>query len=186
MRRTPLATRTAAIGAALALSWAAGWAGTALAAPAHADQAFATMAAQAGLAEQQAGQLAQQSATMPQLRKYGQTLANNYSQYNDQLQQIAQQQNLNLPNQPTVYQHAMGQRLLGMNGDAFDHAFLQQQVQSQGATLVRFQQEAKSGHDPALRKFAHDTVPMLRQQLLTAQMLLNQVPGPENTWRGED
>lgn len=182
MRRMPLAARTAVLGATLALGFVPG----ALAAPSHADQAFATMAAQAGLAEQQAGQMAQQSAEMPQLRRYGQTLANNYGQYNDQLQQIAQQQNLNLPSAPTVYQHAQSQQLLGMNDGAFDHAFLRQQVQSQGAMLVRFQQEARSGHDPVLRKFAHDTLPMLRQQLMAAQTLLRQAPGQEGGWRGED
>ena len=194
MQRTPLAVTTAslgaAIGAVLAAAFAAAialaWAGAALAAPSHADQAFAAMAAQAGQAELQAGQLAQQSASMPRLRQYGQTLVNNYGQYNDQLQQLAQQQNLTLPDQPTVYQHAESQRLLGLNGDAFDHAFLTEQVRQQGAYLARFQQEANSGHDPDLRKFAHDSLPMLRLQLLTAQSLLNQVPSPGTTWRGQD
>lgn len=177
MRRTWLA----ATAAGLLLAWT-----SAYAAPSHADAGFAAMAAQAGQAELQAGQLAQQSAGMPRLRQYGQTLVNNYNQYTDQLQQIAAQQNLNLPEQPTIYQHAQNQRLLGMNGDAFDRAFLTQEVRAQGAYLVRFQQEARSGHDPALRKFAHDTLPMLRVQLMTAQSLLNQVPSQENTWRGQD
>jgi putative membrane protein len=146
----------------------------ALAAPAPADKAFAMTAAQSGLAEVQAGQMASQKATSGSVKQFGQKLVTDHSQANDQLQQIAQQENLTLPTQPNSTQQAQGQRLSGLSGAAFDKAFVLDEVQDHQQAIATFQREAKSGKDPALKDFAQKSLPMLRQHLQMAQSLNNQ------------
>jgi predicted outer membrane protein len=77
MQRTSLALTVAGILLA---------ATTAFAAPSQVDKSFAISAAQSGLAEVQAGQLASQRATSPQVKQYGQKLVTDHTQANDQLQ----------------------------------------------------------------------------------------------------
>ncbi len=143
----------------------------AFAEPSQADKAFAATAAQSGLAEVQAGQLASQRATSAQVKQYGQKLVTDHTQANDQLQQIAQQDNLTLPTQPSATGQSQGQRLNGLSGSAFDSAFVSGEVRDHQQAIALFQREAQSGHDPALKDFAQKSLPMLRQHLQMAQSL---------------
>ena len=146
----------------------------ALAVPSQADKTFAMTAARSGLAEVQAGQLATQKATSPQVKQYGQTLVTDHSKANDELQQIAQQENLTLPPQPGASERSQDQQLGGMSGSAFDSAFVSDEVRDHQQAIATFQREAQSGHDPALKDFAQKTLPMLRQHLQMAQSLNSQ------------
>jgi len=165
MQRTSLALTTAGM---LLTATAA------FAALTQADKSFATTAAQSGLAEVQAGQLASQRATSPQVKQYGQKLVTDHSQANDQLQQIAQQDNLTLPTQPSAFEHAQGQRLTGLSGSEFDKAFVTGEVRDHEQAIALFQREAQSGRDPALKDFAQKSLPMLRQHLQMALSLNGQ------------
>lgn len=162
MQRTSLAL--AAAGTLLAAT-------AAFATPSQADKSFAMIAAQSGLAEVQAGQLASQRATSPQVKQYGQKLVTDHTQANDQLQQIAQQDNLTLPTQPSVTQQNQDKRHTGMSGSAFDKAFVSGEVRDHEQAIALFQREAQSGRDPALKDFAQKGLPMLRQHLQMAQSL---------------
>jgi putative membrane protein len=165
MQRTTLALTAAA----LLLTATAAFAD-----PSQADKAFATTAAQSGLAEVQAGQLASQRATSPQVKQYGQKLVTDHTQANDQLQQIAQQDNLTLPTQPSATEQHLDQRLTGLSGPAFDSAFVSGEVRDHEQAIALFQREAQSGRDPALKDFAQKSLPMLRQHLQMALSLNSQ------------
>jgi putative membrane protein len=146
----------------------------AFAMPSQADKTFAMTAAQGGLAEVQDGQLAAQKAASPQVKQYAQKLVTDHSRANDQLQQIAQQENLTLPTQPSSTEQAQDKRLTGLTGSAFDSAFVSGEVRDHQQTIALFQREATSGHDPALKDFAQKTLPVLRQHLQMAQSLGSQ------------
>ena len=55
--------------------------------------------------------------------------------------------------------------LAKQHGAAFDHAYIQGQIADHQAALTLFQQEATRGTDPALKTFAADALPTLRQHL---------------------
>ena len=165
MQRTSLVLTTA--GMLLAAT-------AALAEPSQADKTFAATAARSGLGEVQAGQLATQKATSPQVKQYGQTLVTDHSKANDELQQIAQQENLTLPAQPGASDQSQAHRLSSMSGSAFDTAFVNDEVRDHRQAIATFQKEAQSGQDPALKDFAQKTLPMLRQHLQMAQSLNSQ------------
>jgi putative membrane protein len=162
MQRTSLALATAGM---LVTATAA------LAEPSQADKTFAMAAAQSGIAEVQAGQLATQKATSARVKQYGQKLVTDHTQANDQLQQIAQQENLTLPARPNGAEQSQDQELSGMPGSAFDGAFVSDEVRDHQQAIATFRREAQSGHDPALKDFAQKALPMLRQHLQMAQSL---------------
>jgi putative membrane protein len=154
----------------------AGLLGLALAAPASAalssqDKNFAHEAAQGGLAEVQTAQIIQQRSPSSGVKQFAQTLQQDHTQANQQLQQIAQQQNLTLPDQPTGNQRAEMKTLRGLSGAQMDHQFVDYEVRDHKHDIASFEREARQGKDPALKSFAQQTLPVLRKHLQMAQSL---------------
>ena len=69
---------------------------------AKADQTFVMKAAQGGLAEVQLGQLAAQKASNPDVKAFGQKMVDDHTKANDQLKQVAAQDNIAIPAEPAV------------------------------------------------------------------------------------
>lgn len=145
----------------------------AMAAP-SADKKFAMKAAKDGLAEVQLGQLAQQKAASPQVKEFGQTLVNDHTQANQELQQIAQGAGMTLPSQPSNKEQEAMQKLQNLSGPAFDKAFVRDEIKDHRKDIGEFQKEAQSGSDPALKAFAEKTLPVLQKHLQMAQSLKQQ------------
>jgi putative membrane protein len=133
------------------------------------DRDFAQKAAAGGLAEVSLGQLAQQNGNSEQVKEFGQRMVTDHSQANQELQQIAQQENLTLPTEPGSKDQALQKRLNGLKGTAFDSAYAQDMVKDHQQDVAEFRKEAQSGQDPALKAFAQKTLPVLQQHLQMAQ-----------------
>ena len=146
-------------------------AGQASAELSSADRNFATKAASGGLAEVQTAQMAKQKAESPKVKAFADRIISDHTQANNELQQIAQQENLTLPSEPSKQERSATQRVSGMTGAAFDRTYAQQEVRDHQQDIALFQQEANSGRDPALKQFAQKTLPTLRQHLQMAQGL---------------
>jgi putative membrane protein len=146
-------------------------AGQASAELSSADRNFATKAASGGLAEIQTAQMAKQRADSPKVKAFADRMISDHTQANNDLQQIAQQENLTLPSEPSKQERSATQRVSGMTGAAFDRTYAQQEVRDHQQDIALFQQEANSGRDPALKQFAQKTLPTLRQHLQMAQAL---------------
>jgi putative membrane protein len=144
-------------------------AGSALATVSATDRTFAQKAAAGGLAEVSLGQLAQSNASSQQVKDFGHQMVTDHSQANQELQQIAQTENLTLPTTPDSKDQALQKRLSGLNGAAFDAAYTQDMVRDHQQDIAEFKREAQSGQDPALKAFAQKTLPILQQHLQMAQ-----------------
>jgi len=141
------------------------------AAPSNADRDFVQKAASGGMAEVQAAELAQQRAGSPQVKQFASRMITDHTQANTELQQIAQQQNITMPTKPAAKEASAEQRLRGLNGAAFDKAYVQHELQDHQQTVALFQQQARSGQDPELKAFAQKTLPVLQQHLQMVQAL---------------
>ena len=146
------------------------------AAPAHADlsnadRSFLEQAASGGLAEVQTAQLAQQRSSSPQVKQFANRIITDHTLANTELLQIAQDQNITLPEQPSTKDGSVYRRLIGLNGTAFDQAYAQAEVSDHQQDITLFRKEAQSGQDPALKSFAQKTLPILVQHLQLAQSL---------------
>ena len=144
-------------------------AGPAVAALSSTDRSFAQNAAAGGLAEVALGQLAQQNASSQQVKAFGQQMVTDHGQANQELQRIAQTENLTLPTAPASKDQALQKRLSGLKGSAFDAAYMQDMVKDHKQDVAEFQREAQSGQDPALRAFALKTLPTLQKHLQMAE-----------------
>ena len=133
------------------------------------DQTFIDHAATSNVAEINAGQMAANKAASAPVKQLGETMVADHTKANDQLAQIAQQEGISLPTQPTAQQRAEAQKLMALNGTQFDQAFAQNEVQDHEKAIAEFRTEAKSGHDPALKSFAEQTIPVLQKHLRMAQ-----------------
>ena len=136
-----------------------------------ADQQFAKQAASGGMAEIQAAQLAQQRAGSPQVRQFASRMISDHTDANNELQQIAQQENIDLPSQPDSRDMAGVKRLSGLNGTQFDQSYAQEELRDHQQDVAMFRKEAASGKDQALKEFAQKTLPTLQQHLQLAQGL---------------
>ena len=154
--------------------------------PSRADQAFAAFAAESGMADAEAGQLAMQHGASAQVKRLGQQLMNDQTGESDALQQIAQQENLTLPAAPSVMQQAQTRRLNTLYGPDFDKAFVNAEVAQSSQEIATFQKEARSGHDPALKEYAQETLPALRRHLALVQSINTETTAGEGTWHGQD
>jgi putative membrane protein len=136
-----------------------------------ADHTFATKAASGGQAEVVLGQLAMKNATSPQVRQFGQQMVTDHTQANQELQTIARQQNLTLPDKPDAASQVKEQRLQASTGTVFDTAYARDMVQDHQQDIADFQQEATAGKDPALKAFAQKYLPVLKHHLEMAQAI---------------
>lgn len=135
------------------------------------DREFMEEAASGGMAEVEAAQLAQQRASSQQVKDFASRMITDHTQANKELQQIAQQENVTLPTQPTGKDAAATKKLSGLNSTAFDKAYMQDQLSDHQQVVSLFRKEASSGQDPALKAFAQKTLPILQQHLQMAEAL---------------
>lgn len=138
------------------------------------DKAFATKAAQGGLAEVMIGQLALQKSGSPEVKQFGQTLANDHMQANKELEQIARAENITLPSQIGSDEQQETAKLQNLSGADFDKELVQNEIKDHQKDIAEFQQEAQSGADPALKAFAQKTLPVLQKHLQMAESLSRQ------------
>jgi len=141
----------------------------AMAALSPADRSFAENAAAGGLAEVALGQLALHNGSSQQVKAFGQQMVTDHGQANQELQQIAQTENLTLPTAPASKDQALQKKLSGLKGAAFDAAYTQDMIKDHKQDIAEFQREAQSGQDPALKAFAQKTLPTLQKHLQMAE-----------------
>lgn len=135
------------------------------------DESFADTAAQGGLAEVAMGQLAQQKASSQAVKQFGQTLVDDHTQSNRELQQIAKQEDIGLPTQPSANDVSEKQKLQGLSSGEFDRQFVQGEVKDHQKDIALFEQEARSGKNDALKSYAEKSLPVLKKHLQIAQSL---------------
>ncbi len=128
-----------------------------------ADRTFVEKAASGGLAEVEMGQMAQQKAQNDQVRQFGQRMVDDHSRANQQLQQIAANNNITLPSGPDSKHRTKSQEMQKLSGARFDRAYMQDMVQDHRQDIALFEKEAKQGKYADLKQFAEQTLPTLRE-----------------------
>jgi len=138
---------------------------------AAADTTFMKKAARGGLAEVELGQLATQKASSDDVKKFGQRMVDDHSKANDQLKQVAAQEHIDLPTEPSAKDKATKARLEKLSGEQFDRAYMADMVKDHKADVAEFEHESKMAADPAVKSFAQQTLPALREHLKEAEKI---------------
>ncbi|MGY1691976.1 DUF4142 domain-containing protein [Geodermatophilus sp. SYSU D01105] len=137
----------------------------ALAAPSDQDVTWMQAAHQSNLAEIAAGNAAQQSATTPEVRDLGAMFVQMHTQLDQQLTQAAQQFGVELPGGPTAEQQQQLAAVQQNSGQAFDTAWIAQQIGSHSTTLAATQRELQNGSDQTVLQLANAATPVVEQHL---------------------
>ena len=115
-----------------------------------ADHKFASEAASGGMAEVKLGELAQQKAASEKVKEFGQRMVTDHSKAGEELKQVAQQENLNLPQRLSREDQATYDRLSKLNGKQFDEAYTRAMLTDHQKDVAALQKESSSGKENTL------------------------------------
>ncbi len=135
------------------------------------DTTFLKKAAAGGLAEVELGQLAQQKASSEEVKKFGERMVTDHTKANDELKAVAQKENVELPQEPSAKDKATKARLEKLSGAQFDQAYMKDMVKDHRTDVSEFEHESNSAKDPAVKSFATQTLPVLKEHLREAEKL---------------
>jgi putative membrane protein len=133
------------------------------------DQHFMTEAIEGDLSEVNMGKLAQQKGQSDQVKQFGLALQQDHGEHLQKAQQLASQNGMKTPSEPSEKQKAIYSRLESMSGDRFDRAFAQAMVRDHQEDIKKYQKEAAA--NSPLSDFARQTVPVLQKHLEMAKSL---------------
>jgi putative membrane protein len=129
------------------------------------DQAFFEHAAEGGIAEVEAGKLAQSKGNSQAVKDFGAMMVKDHSDANAKLKSIAGSEKVDLPSTSSAGQMASKAKLEVLTGDAFDKAYIKDQIKAHQQTVALFNKEITSGADAQAKAFAKETLPTVRSHL---------------------
>jgi putative membrane protein len=117
------------------------------------DKTFMKKAAKGGMMEVAMGNLAAQNGQSDDVKSFGKRMVTDHSKANDELKSIASQKGVTLPGkEPTLKWSS-------------DKAYINTMIKDHEKDLAEFQEEAKTGSDPDVKKFAEDTANVVQEHL---------------------
>ncbi|HMJ63091.1 MAG TPA: DUF4142 domain-containing protein [Bryobacteraceae bacterium] len=129
------------------------------------DTVFAMAASRGGMAEVEMGKLAAEKASSPDVKAFGQQMADDHGKANDQLRRAADKQNLTLPGNMTAKQQTTYDMLKTKTGAEFDKAYVDAMVKDHEEDVKAFQREADKGKDEQIKAFAAGMLPVIQGHL---------------------
>ena len=127
------------------------------------DSDFMVKAANAGLAEVEMGNVAQQNAADQQVKDFASKMVRDHTQANTELKTIATTKNVTVPETSDDHHKKMLTDLSGKTGLDFDKEYMRMMVEDHDDAVGMFERAAENANDPDVRAFAAKTLPVLRQ-----------------------
>jgi putative membrane protein len=135
------------------------------------DQKFLMETAEAGMAEVQLAQLAQQKATSNEVKEFAKQLEQDHSKANEELKTLAQQKNINLPSEAGAKHQNQISKFNNLSGDKFDKEYVKAMVSEHKKKVKEFQKQSDRSMDSNVKEFAAKTLPTLQTHLQKAEEL---------------
>lgn len=135
---------------------------------------FIKEAIQGNLAEVSMGKLAQQKATSPAVRDYGQMLVADHGKANEKARAAAKSAGADIPTEPTSKQKTEAKDLGKLTGAKFDKDFMQHMVKDHKKDVAAYEKQASSGTGP-VTEYAKETLPTLKRHLERAQSIASEL-----------
>ena len=129
------------------------------------DAKFATSAANGGMAEVAAGELASQKAINAKVKEFATMMITDHGKANAELMEIAKKKNITLPAEPDADHQKMKADLAAKSASDFDKAYVDAMVDGHKKTISLFEDFVKNGKDADLKAFAEKTLPTIKGHL---------------------
>lgn len=131
----------------------------------HPDASFYKNAAEGGLFEVDAGNLAESKGSSQAVKDFGAMMVKDHTAANEKLKSIADSKGISLPTSASVGQIAAKGKLDVLSGDTFDKSYIRGQIKAHRETIALFNKEIASGQDAEAKAFAKATLPTLKTHL---------------------
>ena len=127
-------------------------------------QSFAAQAAFIGRAEIELGQLAAAKSQDQDVREYAHRMVKDHEAAAAQLEQVAKQTNLMLPESLDAEHEALKEKLSALQGDAFDREYAKAMAKGHDKAVALFEAASQAPQMPAeLKEFAAATLGTLKE-----------------------
>jgi putative membrane protein len=144
------------------------------------DQEFATKAAQGNMAEVNAGQMAAQKGTSPDVKAFGNRMVNDHGKALDELKQWAATKGFTLPTDVSDSQKSEADKLSKKSGADFDKTYADTMADDHEKDAKEFEKASKDAQDPDLKAWAAKTLPVIQDHLKMAKEMKGKVKGEKN------
>ncbi|MFJ3525471.1 DUF4142 domain-containing protein [Pseudomonas sp. NPDC090203] len=132
---------------------------------------FVEDASAKGVAEVEAGKLAQEKGSAADVKSFADMMVKDHTAANSKLKSIADKKNLEVSDSAELVDKAKAMILELRSAKSFDQAYANNQVKAHEATIALFEEEASNGKDADLKAFATETLPKLKAHLEHAKTL---------------
>ena len=134
--------------------------------PETADTAFIQRAAEGGAREIEAGKLALDKASSPDVKAFAKMMVDDHSKASAELMKLVSMVPPTPPQKP-----AASETLGGLSGEPFDRAYIAKMVTDHQEAVELFEGEVRNGKDDAVKKWASQQLPTIRGHLEKARAL---------------
>jgi putative membrane protein len=141
---------------------------------AKADRDFVMQAADGNLAEVALGQLAVDSGSSDEVKKFGQRMIDDHGKSYKELSEIATKQGIAVPKEPSAKKQSETKKFAKLKGDEFDRHFAEHMVADHEKTIALFKQAAGKAQSEEIKAYATKTLPTLQEHLKLARALPGQ------------
>lgn len=129
------------------------------------DRSFIEKAAKGGVAEVQEAKLAQDRASRSEIKQGAAELEADHTAAYARLKEIAAAHGVPVPAEPGEERKALLSRLKELQGAQFDDEYLRAGVVAHEKTIALFEKAQKQSQNPAITRFAGETLPTLNKHL---------------------
>jgi putative membrane protein len=134
------------------------------------DQQFINFAGQTDMTDANLGQLAGTAASSQPVKDFAHKLVTDQTSDFQQLSEVAHEANLNVPSAIDKEHNRMTiDPVEKLRGNAFDHRFAEEMVAGETKAVDIYEKEAANAHNPALRSYAEEALPVLQTDLSEAK-----------------
>jgi putative membrane protein len=141
------------------------------------DRLFAQLAAAGGMAEVQFAKMTLQKSKAKSVKDFADIMAKDHGAASDKLRDLADAAKIPLPEDVTPDHTEVKKRLDGLEGAAYDVAYIKAQIVDHQKTAQLLAWEIGSGEDAQLQRFAADTLPKVLSHLQAAQAIHAELTG---------
>jgi putative membrane protein len=136
------------------------------------DQQFVNFAAQTDMVEANLGLLAQNQASAQPVKDYGQMLVTDHTADYKQLQSLASQANVTVPDAIDAENNkAMITPFQKLKGKAFDTRYIHEMIAGHTKALAVYKKEADDATNSTIKSYAQNAIPVLQKHLDDAKAI---------------
>lgn len=135
------------------------------------DKDFLMEAASGGMLEVKLGKVAEDQASTPAVKKFGELMVRDHTELNKQLMDLASNKGVTIPKKMNEKDQTQFEKLSKLNGADFNAAYIKRMVADHVQDVSVFEKQANDAHDPDVRAFANKALPTLRDHLERAREL---------------